>query len=97
MEIKTSRNFRKYQLCPVNLTKQDMKIPQIIQETAKMYGCDTVSFMGLSEGAQVFAISHSYKGDVPPPTGLPTFLLLKDDKVTFVGGFEGLDLLGRFL
>lgn len=74
-----------------------MKIPDIVQETAKEYGCDVCTYVGMTQGAKAFSISASYEGDVPPPTGLPTVLLLKDDKVTFVEGYEALDLLGQLL
>lgn len=70
-----------------------MEIPKIIQETAKKYGCDRCSFLGIREGAQAFVIGHSYEGKEPPPTGLPTVLLLRDGNVSVVSGIEALDLL----
>lgn len=70
-----------------------MEVPKIIQETAQKYGCDRCSFLGKRKGAQAFVIGHSYEGKEPPPTGLPTVLLLKGDKVSVVSGIKALDLL----
>lgn len=50
-----------------------MKIPKIIQETAKKYGCDICSFLGMREGAQAFVIGHSYEGEEPPQQGYQWF------------------------
>ena len=70
-----------------------MNIPKIIQETAKKYGYDRCSFLGMREGAQAFVIGHSYEEKEPPPTGLPTVLLFRDGKVSVISGIEALDLL----
>ena len=69
-----------------------MEIPQIIKETAREHGCNRVSYSGEIDGAHVFSIGCVDMNGLPIPTGLPEFLLLKDDEITIVSGYEGLDL-----
>lgn len=69
-----------------------MKIPKIIQEKAKELGYKSCFFVGMRKGAQAFLLEHDFKGEEPPPTGLPMVLLLKGDKVFVVSGIEALEL-----
>lgn len=69
-----------------------MKVPEIIQEKAKELGYETCAFIGWKKGAQAFQLGHGFREEEPPPTGLPVVLLLRDGKITIVGGLEALDL-----
>ena len=68
-------------------------IPDIILTTARKNGFNSVTFSGEVDGAKAYGVSVVDKDGNPTPQGLPTFLLLKDGKVTMVSGREGLDLL----
>lgn len=72
--------------------KKRMKIPKIIQEKTKELGYESCSFVGNVKGAQAFLLNHGFKGEEPPPTGLPVVLLLRGDKVSVVSGLEALEL-----
>ena len=68
-------------------------IPEIVLAAARKNGFNSVHFSGEVDGAKAYGVSVVDKDGNPTPMGLPTFLLLKDWKVTMVSGKEGLDLL----
>ena len=73
-------------------------IPKSVKELADKIGCDDPVFVGVVDGAEVYDTSEHF--DIPedepcPPTGLPTFIVYKDGKVSEVYGLDALDLLGR--
>lgn len=70
-------------------------IPTIIKELAQNMGYDSVKYVGEFEGSLVYSGSFKRKDNFPVPTGLPTFILLKDGKTKVVSGEEGLELLGH--
>lgn len=69
-----------------------MKVPKIIQKKAEELGYKNCFFLGMTKGAQAFQLDHGFKGEEPPPTGLPVVLLLRGDKVSVVSGLEALEL-----
>lgn len=69
-----------------------MKVPKIIQKKAEELGYKNCFFIGVKNGSQAFQLNHGFKGEEPPPTGLPVVLLLRDEKVTVVSGLEALEL-----
>lgn len=76
--------------------RKRMKIPKIVKQTAEENGCNSVNFVGVLDGFQVFGCSNIGKNGIAVPQGLPTLILLKDGKTKFVSGEEGLELAGRF-
>lgn len=76
--------------------RKRMKIPKIVKQTAEGNGCNSVNFVGVLDGFQVFGCSNIGKNGIAVPQGLPTLILLKDGKTKFVSGEEGLELAGRF-
>ena len=77
---------------PCFIRENYMKIPKIIQGKAKELGYKDCFFLGMTKGAQAFQLSFGFKGEEPPPTGLPVVLLLRGNKVTVVSGLEALEL-----
>ena len=69
-----------------------MKVPQIVKEVARTYGFNNAKYCGELDGAKVYGVETVDSNGLPVPTGLPTFLLLKDGDITIVSGNEGLDL-----
>lgn len=70
-----------------------MDIPQIIQETAKKYGCNNVGYIGKRRGKDAYVLGHVDENGEAVPTGLPTIYLTDGETVEIVGGMEGLELL----
>jgi len=73
-----------------------MKVPKIIQKKAEENGYNSVNFVGVLDGSQVFGCSNIGKNGIAVPQGLPTLILLKDGKTKVVSGEEGFELAGRF-
>ena len=70
-------------------------IPDIVNEIALSEGFNSVSYEGEYNGAKVYSVGIIDKDGIPEPLGMPTFLLLKDGKVTIVSGKEGFELMFR--
>lgn len=72
-----------------------MEIPKIVQEKAEKEGYNSVGYEGVVDGAKVFSVGIVDENGTPEPLGMPTYILLKDEEVTIVGGKEGFDLMFR--
>lgn len=76
---------------------EDMKeIPTQVKELAKKHGFNSVHYAGEYNGASAYSVGVVDSNGMPTPTGLPTYILLKDNNTSIVDGLEGLDLLIRF-
>ena len=73
-----------------------MKVPKIIQDIAEENGYNSVNFVGVLDGSQVFGCSNIDEDGLVVPQGLPTLILLKDGKTKVVSGEDGFELSGRF-
>ena len=75
-----------------------MKIPDIVKKTAYEQGFnDDIYFVGIIDGAELYSVGKLAENGTPLITGLPSYILLKDDSVTIVSGLEGLDLAYRLM
>lgn len=77
--------------------RNNMKIPKIIQETAKQHGFNNVNFVGEIDGSQVFGCSNVGNNGLVIPQGLPTLITLKNGETKFINGDEGLELASRLV
>ncbi len=69
---------------------------EIIQEM-KNQGCNQVSFLGLSDGMEVYSIGEVDKDGIPVPTGLPVLLLWDGKHIEEKNGNQALELLGTLV
>lgn len=68
-------------------------IPTIIRECAYDNGFNAIEYQGKAEGAEVYSVGCVDEDGEPMPTGMPTLLLLKSDKIEMMNGFESLHFL----
>lgn len=74
-----------------------MKIPQIVHRTAQQHGFNSVDYVGVIDGSQVFGCSNIGNDGLAVPQGLPTLILLKNGETKFINGNEGLELARRLV
>lgn len=74
-------------------TKQDMKIPKIIQDIADKHGLNSVSYIGKRRGKDAFMMGFIDENGEALATGLPTIYLTDGKTVEVVSGMDGLELL----
>lgn len=70
-------------------------IPEIVKDTAEYNGFNSISFAGTIDGCQVFSVGVKDENGTPIPLGMPTFIILKDNTTSVIGGPKGLELLFR--
>ena len=71
-------------------------IPEIVKTKAEAEGYNSISYVGVYDNAQAFSVGIKDENGNPIPMGMPTFILLKDNKLKIVGGDKGLDILLSF-
>lgn len=74
--------------------KNIMEVPQIIKDEAKKHKLLQMEYVGMYGNAQVYAeVNPIDEEGVVEPTGLPCLLLLENDVVKPVYGFDAFDVL----
>lgn len=68
-------------------------IPDIVKKTAEENGFNCVSYAGVLDTSQVFSVGVIDEEGNPIPMGMPTFIILKDNKPKMISGYKGLDIL----
>ena len=71
------------------------RILNIVEREALRLGFNRVVFSGHVDGADAYAVGVVGEDGEPTPTGLPTYITLKDGKTSVVDGKEGLELMFR--
>ena len=71
----------------------EAKIPQNVIDLAHNEGYNSIHYVGMLDGAAAYSVSLVDMEGMPVPTGMPTFILLRGEDLTFVSGDEGLDLM----
>ena len=70
-------------------------IPEAVLAEARRQGFNWVSHSGTVDGSEVYGVGVvDAKGEFPP-IGLPTFIVVKDGRMSMVSGDEGLELACR--
>ena len=74
---------------------QQKDIPEAVQAEARRQGFNWVSHSGTVDGSEVYGVGIvDAKGEFTP-IGLPTFIVVKDGRMSMVSGYEGLELACR--